>query len=239
MEVPTVVLDGDAEVWVAEIDPVPLPVDLHRVLQRRCREAGAHQEIGDPLLGFALARVVPGQPVFEDLAHHRAPESSPPFELLGNASQRTQRHDLATKRLVDRPLDVPFPHDPGEVAQRPSDRGDGDRPNPAEVRRPEHRGLVRDDAVDLRGSGVEGRDLQRVAGEPSKPCNAAAERKDARAAGPDARQAASRLCSQVSGVPATRYTPRRTGSSRRSRTLRSSVFADIAVSAWARVTSPS
>ena len=56
--------------------------------------------------------------------------------------------------------------------------------------------------------------------------------------GPAAMAGRERRCCHVSGVPASRYTPRLTGSSCFARTSHSRVVADVLASAWASVTSP-
>ncbi len=58
VELPTVELDRDAVLGVAEINPIALPANLDAMLHRGLGQSGTHQQVGDASFRVALTRVV-------------------------------------------------------------------------------------------------------------------------------------------------------------------------------------
>src|SRR6202011_4104919 len=84
VEAPAVVLDRDLGRRVAEVDADGPSAEAYAVLPSRRRQPGAHEQLGDALLGIAVARVVAGRPAFQDLTDHRAAPPSAAVEILGD-----------------------------------------------------------------------------------------------------------------------------------------------------------
>jgi hypothetical protein len=77
---PSVVLNGDLELWVGEIEADHASPDPHPVLLRGARYAGSPEKLGDIHLFLAFAGPNPVETVGEYGAHDRAPAPAFRFE---------------------------------------------------------------------------------------------------------------------------------------------------------------
>ena len=133
VEDPAVGFDPQESAGVCEVDPHDRTCrELHGELPLRLGKPRGPKDTHDGVLQRALGGRLAVDSTGKELSQKsrsRAPRSAPSFE---EASDRAQRDELTDESIVERPLSH-LRSDGGEVEQRASGTGDGQRAEPGHV----------------------------------------------------------------------------------------------------------